>query len=489
MSRRRTPKKRATDQAPKDGSPLGHLSDAELVRELVRRRVSSGKVRPELDALESMAEELQREAGQEGLSAAIDALPPEDGTPKPCPKCGRPVPVKARNRIRVVLTIAGELRLSRNYHHCSACNLGFYPRDIELHLPEAGEVSPAMERRILDFGVNDTFDAAAERWSIHYPFPISPNLVRRVIDRVGERQDAAWSELSLQRAYRPSPDESPRSLVVAGDGGMLLTRDGWKEAKVAVVARGEDFLVSKNRPGVAQARYVAEFDQSAFRTRLAAALEAEHAGDVENIVWLGDGAKENWTMAAELCPFAVQVLDFPHAVQNGMECGKALLGEADVSLPLWEQRLKQLLDDASPDAAIRELMDCLPYTADDDQLRALDDLIRYYRTNEKRMRYLLFRELGLPIGSGIVESAHRHVLQVRMKRAGQRWSPLRARRMARLRAAYRTAGPRRFHSAIGEAVAAPPSRAHRTLPNGPRRAKRTVTPSRVSGLNRAAASK
>lgn len=54
------------------------------------------------------------------------------------------------------------------------------------------------------------------------------------------------------------------------------------------------------------------------------------------------------------------------------------------------------------------------------------------------MRYTTAHEMGLPVGSGIVESAHRHVLQVRMKRAGQRGDLKRVRRMARLRAAYRT---------------------------------------------------
>ncbi|HEY4884312.1 MAG TPA: hypothetical protein VII08_11830, partial [Myxococcales bacterium] len=43
---------------------------------------------------------------------------------------------------------------------------------------------------------------------------------------------------------------------------------------------------------------------------------------------------------------------------------------------------------------------------------------------------------------------HRHVLQTRMKRAGQRWSLRNARRMARLRAAYRTAGALGFYDAI-----------------------------------------
>lgn len=50
------------------------------------------------------------------------------------------------------------------------------------------------------------------------------------------------------------------------------------------------------------------------------------------------------------------------------------------------------------------------------------------------MRNSEFRAQGLPIGSGIVESAHEQVLQVRMKQAGQRWSIERGRRVVLLRA-------------------------------------------------------
>jgi hypothetical protein len=64
------------------------------------------------------------------------------------------------------------------------------------------------------------------------------------------------------------------------------------------------------------------------------------------------------------------------------------------------------------------------------------------------MNYRLLREEGLPIGSGAVESAHRHVPQTRMKRAGQRRALRNARRMVRLRAAYRTAGALGFYDAI-----------------------------------------
>jgi hypothetical protein len=480
MSRRRTPRKPADLTPPKDGSPLGHLSDAELYAELVRRRMPKA-VGP-LEEVETVAEDMGHHAGEVMLAATIASLPPEDSTPKPCPKCGKPTPVKTHNRVRNLMTLAGELRLSRNYHYCRACRFGFCPRDIELKLPEAGEVSDAMERRILDFGINDTFESAAERWAIHYPRPISSNLVRRVIDRVGLRCESAVSELSLQRACLPSPAEPAPALVVANDGSMLLTREeAWREAKVAVVARLEP-----SRGGaahkVSEPRYVAVLGgKSEFGPAVAAALAAEHADDVSLVAWLGDGAPGNWTLASEQLPFAIQILDIIHAFQHGHDCGKALLGDTDAALPLWDERIHQLVDASQPDALIHELLDCLPFTTTEGHLAALDNLVSYYRANEKRMQYSRFRELGLPVGSGIVESAHRHVLQARMKRAGQRWSLVRGRRMARLRAAYRTAGPRRFHRALHDARVARARRAdHQALPNGARRVKHTYSPSRLN---------
>ncbi len=47
----------------------------------------------------------------------------------------------------------------------------------------------------------------------------------------------------------------------------------------------------------------------------------------------------------------------------------------------------------------------------------------YFRTNAARMAYPTFVAEGLPIGSGAVESAAKHLVQRRMKRPGARWSP------------------------------------------------------------------
>ena len=88
MSRRRQSRKPLlSTPAPNDGTPLGHLSEAELLREVARRRATRGGF--DLDAIEVSSEQFQRDLGQETLDAAIAALPPEDDSPKPCPKCTR----------------------------------------------------------------------------------------------------------------------------------------------------------------------------------------------------------------------------------------------------------------------------------------------------------------------------------------------------------------------------------------------------------------
>ena len=60
--------------APNDGTPFGHLSDADMLREMARRL---GKGGVDLAAIEDLAEQVQRHMGEETLAAALAALGPE----------------------------------------------------------------------------------------------------------------------------------------------------------------------------------------------------------------------------------------------------------------------------------------------------------------------------------------------------------------------------------------------------------------------------
>ena len=433
---------------------LKQFSKEELLAEL-GRRLADEKFRDDMTMsdMEVAVETWKTESDDAALAAMLAKLKPEKPTAKLCPKCGKRVPVKARDRERTVKSLSGPVTFKRNYHHCEKCQYGFYPVDQRLGLPEEGELTSELEKRVLDFAVNDVYGECAARWGLHYQEPVSENLFRRVAARVGEQCEAA-DQGRLQEALKPRTNAAD-VLVVEVDGSLLPIRgaEPWKEAKVGVVYRHDQ---KANAPIPKTQRYVAVVNGlGEFAPVLEEALEVENIDEVGKVVWLGDGAVCNWTLADQLCPDAVQILDWHHAVEHAVDCGKVLLGEESPWLPVWQRRAEELLAAGDPDALIAELMDCVPHIprgrGQRELLEAIENLVRYYRTNAHRMKYRLFRDDRLPIGSGAVESAHRHVLQTRMKRAGQRWALRNARRMARLRAAYRTAGALRFYAAIRRA--------------------------------------
>ncbi len=325
-----------------------------------------------------------------------------------------------------------------------------------LDLPEEGELTAEMEKRVLDFALNDVYGECAARWALHYDEPISENLLRRVVDRVGRECEAA-DQGRLQQELKPPAEEAAHVLVIEVDGSQLPIRgaEPWKEAKVGLTYRQDP---DTHRPVKGSARYLAVVGgQAEFAPALEEALHIENIDAAYSVVWVGDGAPSNWTLADQLAPDAVQILDWYHALEHAMTCGKVLLGEDSPWLPAWQARAETLLAEGDPEAMLEELMACVPLAETRrgrdrvDSLAALDDLVRYYRNNTHRMKYRLYREHHFPIGSGAIESAHKHLLQTRMKRAGQRWAMRNARKMARLRAAYRTTGALKVHGAIRRA--------------------------------------
>jgi hypothetical protein len=62
----------------------------------------------------------------------------------------------------------------------------------------------------------------------------------------------------------------------------------------------------------------------------------------------------------------------------------------------------------------------------------------YFERNSKRMQYSFISSLGLPIGSGAMESAIRRVVNLRLKRASIYWLEETAEAMLLLRSFYKS---------------------------------------------------
>ena len=398
-----------------------------------------------LSDMEKSIERLKETLGKAKLEMAIEELGSEDTSPKPCPKCGRKIKVNKKNQSRTLHTLSGEQTFVRNYHYCQTCKFGFHPRDDVLGLPQKGDVSFELERRLLDFVLHGPPAQCENRWDVHYPVSFSSGMFRNVLERAGERIEQCDEDL-VQRSCRSGSQKPAELLYAMNDGSMVSTHGGWKETKLGGTFREAHHVqgTSSQRGVVSQARYTAILgEQSEFKESMKALLDVENWRRAGKIVWLGDGAKGNWTLAEEVAPTAIQILDFQHAVEHAMNCAKALLGEGSDCLPAWQSRIEELLLTESVDTLISEIMQAWNETDNPFATKAISQLVQYYRNNEKRMDYRTYLANGWMIGSGFIESAHRHVVQARMKLAGQHWSLKGGKKMAKLRAALATAGPKK----------------------------------------------
>ena len=93
----------------------------------------------------------------------------------------------------------------------------------------------------------------------------------------------------------------------------------------------------------------------------------------------------------------------------------------------WAEKQKELLLEGEVATVIKNIRKL------SDSKEALL-LIDYYKANQQRMDYKKYKQIGAGIiGSGAIESAHRTVVQKRMKLSGQRWSGTGAQNMLNLR--------------------------------------------------------
>ena len=72
--------------------------------------------------------------------------------------------------------------------------------------------------------------------------------------------------------------------------------------------------------------------------------------------------------------------------------------------------------------------------------QALVDAVRYVSNNIERMDYAGNRKLDLPIGSGVIEAACKHVVKQRVGCSGMRWKRKALQAVLTLRSLYQSTG-------------------------------------------------
>jgi hypothetical protein len=169
-------------------------------------------------------------------------------------------------------------------------------------------------------------------------------------------------------------------------------------------------------------------NKETFATALKAELARRRVQNADKITTVNDGAEWIWDLVHSYLPTRrVEVLDWPHAMQNLAKAANAAFEEGSKEARAWlAQRETELWNGERMrvDIALHQLPRRYK-----ERGTAIRQVKGYFDQHWPRLRYDRFRAEGRPIGSGTVESAAKNVVGWRMKRGGQRWSRSGATRM------------------------------------------------------------
>jgi len=373
----------------------------------------------------------------------------EQGHPASLPcECGRRRVLKGREE-RSVRTTLGEMNLTERYRYrCPACGSVSYVGD---ELRGEGDFSELAERQMAYVGqkTGGMYGEAAKTLKRLMGFEVTAKTVQSVCLRRGGRVIAA-ERRALMAPDEVRPEDNPERLVASVDGAMIARVDPahreraskkkgkvagkgklvnfWKEVKTCVT-----YAIDAAGKAVGQKMYYAtQGDHEAFGHRVLTMVRRAGAEGAREVVFIGDGAKWVWGLCArEFARFGskvVEVLDWYHAVEHLWEVARAYYGEtSDLVTPWVKAREGDLYDGAAQKVmcaikAMAEEVGVAPEgTHELDRRVILWRNVGYFEDNAARMNYPDYRARGIPMGSGVVESACRHVVANRLKGPGMRW--------------------------------------------------------------------
>ena len=378
-------------------------------------------------------EEISEGVGGETNRELTEELVREQAAQEPvrktaCPDCAGKTRYKGRYEEEVV-TVQGRVRVRRRYYYCAACHEGSCPLDRAWGLGPAN-TTPTVQARTAVLGV----------W---VPYTRRPEVSRQL--GLAWVVDVKTGELITQRvgtAVRQAPPAGPgaatRPVAVAVDGVFLLTRkEGWKEARCAVVYEpDEDAGRSPEACAGLRKEYLGGLEDRETVLERACERVQARAPAGQPIAALGDGAHWIWDGYARHLPERVEILDFYHACQHVAKVAQAMHPGDPAAATAWLETQRHELRHIGPWRLLRELEGWAPKGKGSKAARKVRaEASGYFARNRERMNYPSYARQGLPIGSGAVEGACKHLITARFKQAGMRWNRATAEPLIHLRAA------------------------------------------------------
>ena len=361
-----------------------------------------------------------------------------------CPKCGKRLQSKGF-KPRQIKSIIGEIKWERRLGRCpNKCALGqVSPLDKELGLISNQKSGAELQQMACLLAIFVPFETAAMLLKQLSGDDVCGQAIWGWVQGVGQqmmnRLEAELDALAageLPETEAISAEIAGQSLLMGADGVMVPFRSQakmpqgktkWREVKVAIFARLGQVRTRAGKliPRLHRHRVMAvlgDIDDLSERMWLEGLKQG--LKEAPQVVWLSDGARGLWRLFDERFQgYAIGVLDFYHAAQNIWSGIKVWLDGRTTCCQNWftnaRHRLRHgqsadVLDDLKAAAALPGL----PAAAQ----QSLTKLYNYLDKHRDHIQYDKLKEMGCPIGSGLVESTCKWLIQHRFKGVGMRWS-------------------------------------------------------------------
>ena len=281
-----------------------------------------------------------------------------------------------------------------------------------------------MQQLMTYCGQLDSYEKSNEVLKEMLQIDVSETQIYRVTDFYGK---AVEPQVNAE-AILPSVKKD-EVLYAEVDGSMILTREeGWSEVKVGRIFKSSDCIHAEEKPGwISNSQYIAYLGSHKTFTKTMDNILDEHGNLNNRLVFISDGAAWIKKWIEDAFPNAVSILDYYHACEHLHEFSNNVFKDK-VKEKLWTDKQKEWILKGKTGTVIKNIK---RIGKGNEKAR---EIINYYTSNKNRMNYPEYQKIGCGIiGSGAIESAHRTLVQKRMKQSGQRWSCNGAQNMLNLR--------------------------------------------------------
>jgi hypothetical protein len=313
---------------------------------------------------------------------------------------------------------------------------GFFPLDEQLGLIP-GRFAPRLIEGMVRLGTWMPFGQVPELLAFFTAVHVDAETVRRLTEDAGAAL-VAVEDAAVARLEREAPSAPPGPAVqqLSADGAMVPLVGGvWAEVKTLAIG-----TVTRADNGAIQTTALSYCSRLTDAPDFARVTRGEtHRRGTERagvVCAVQDGAPWIQELVAVHRPDAVRILDFAHAVQQISAVGQAVWGAGSTAATAWLDGQCHTLKHGTPDqvlAAMRAVpVDEAPIPAQAAAKR--DAVLGYLESRREQIAYADFQAAGYPIGSGIVESANKLVVEARLKGSGMHWARENVNGMVALRA-------------------------------------------------------